>query len=238
MDRDEAEHAEAMNPATPAPRLARLMEQHLEAVLDNPALKLVLLERPDFWRLLSRQAEAQLARSPRCPVEFAAWVIQHPDHFKALSLVSRNKALPVAIRRAALFRDQPRMWSPGEYEPRPFHLDLFDDAELALLERAQRPDFTEAEFERLLAFGALGGRLAAEHPACPPGLRERLLARGERSVVLVAAPDAHPDADATGNPRHLAKLRHIAETAPRRPWLGWVLAWVRQLASIFGRPSR
>ena len=94
------EAAEARDPATPGARLAALTQRHLEAVLQNPATQLVLLENPDWWDDLPRPVLDQIARSPTCPPAFLAWVNRATFGFERAE-VALNPVLPLALRREA-----------------------------------------------------------------------------------------------------------------------------------------
>ena len=176
---------EARDPATPAARLAELADEHLDAVLQNLGLPLVLLEDPDWWELWSDSARSELAQSPHCPLGFVAWLVRKPraEHHDAWTFVLGNQSLPVAARRDLLLRSE---WNVArhDFEAHPLGDPALDEVltapERALLVRGGRgasPDLTmtEPEVEQLVAIGGLGLYLAVGHPSCPTAVLDRFL---------------------------------------------------------------
>ena len=186
---------EALDPNTPPSRLIELMRHELDAVLQNPSLPLIAVERPDLWSAMPWQVFLQLAESPRCPASFAEWVLRAhgADELEPMakaSLLALNRAVPTALRREVFRRwaVPVELWRDLE-TPR---MDFLSTEERAALVRcADGRGMTEATFERVAALGALGRELALRHPDCPAALLER---------QLTLDPDTFPEA-VLKNPR-------------------------------------
>jgi hypothetical protein len=198
QDRSDAERAEAVDPATPPERLAELMEFHADAVLQNPSLSLLLMERPDFWSSVSHNARNDLARSDACPLSFASWLLHANTPDTSLTYLLWNRAVPMAMRRAAYLkrstRDLLQFWT----DERPILAEVLSPTELSLLERGgglsdpDAPPMTEDEFEHLAALCDLGLELAMNHPCCPGAVLDRL---SETGAVPAAVVLSHPNCD-------------------------------------------
>ena len=116
---DAADRAAAADPATPPARLAALAVHHLDAVLGNPGLPLLVLERPDFWMGLPGGAHMQLARHACCPLVFGAWAAADPLGDPCVKAgLALNRALPLDVRRRA-FLSQPLAGAGHRYPPDP-----------------------------------------------------------------------------------------------------------------------
>lgn len=189
--------AEARDPATPLQRLIELMGKHLDDVLQNPAWPLLVVEQPGLWRMLRPGLLLALAQSPRCPVEFADWVIRNEDRPNLHRALMDNPAVPAATQRQLFLERLPDLTLWHFYRPR---LPALLGAEvLALLEHAgageRRPApvaLTAAEFDQLAKLGRVGLQLALRHRACPRALRERAWHGSPQTRNWVLA---HPDAD-------------------------------------------
>jgi hypothetical protein len=200
----EAELKEALDPATPPLRLRVLLEgyESFEAVIQNPVMTLLLVERPDLWEGVSSGTQRRIARSPHCPEAFVAWAIhRRPPPDGVLCPLATNPAVAPSLRRAAIFTESAaelmEVWSSIR-EALP---DLVSPDELALLDRAgiarehrdwpSDPTLTADELERLSRLGRMGQAAAVRHPSCPAVLLERLLDEGRRDDVIRAL--RHPN---------------------------------------------
>jgi hypothetical protein len=226
--------AEAADPATPAERLAALLPEQLDAVLQNPAFPLLLTEQPDFWARVSRAGHAALARDGRCPPEFGQWVLrQRRFNPEVVDSLMQNAALPAALRRAALLRRP--LDEDGWVDSRPFAWDLLSPAELDLLDRAVvdlggGAPLAPADFGPLSAIGAVGASLAMRSPRCPSPVLLALLDSGSpmarawvpRHVnlappslaALLASPDVQLATMAATNPTLSAEQLRFVATHP------------------------
>jgi hypothetical protein len=216
-----AERQEARDPSTPPERLAALMEHHLDAVLDNPALELVLLAHPDFWAALTVPARAALARSPRCPHAFARWALDARDLTYPLM---HNAALPARLRREALFRRE--SWNQWWSEARRGLQDVLPPDEAALLDRSMaavkggpyrtRLGLSEAEFEALVGLGHLGAAHGCSALDCPPALLARFALAPCADHRVPALAQSHPSlpAEALAEALDRPELRFGAASNP------------------------
>jgi hypothetical protein len=178
---NDARSAEARDPSTPLPRLLELLEDRLEDVLINPAFSLLMLERPTLWDRIPSEVWKPLARSPRCPVLFAHWVLAQPTTYVPVEL-STNRELPASLRRQALLRLEPLDY--GHLRENPLQVDAFTElltpAEATVLTKADTPGaaLAPSDFDMLRSLGLLGQRMARRHDACPTALLEQLWVDG------------------------------------------------------------
>jgi hypothetical protein len=210
MTRRAADRAEALDPQTPAPRLAALMGTHLADVLRNPALPLLLVEQPDFWSLLPLGVRLKVARSERCPPEFVAWSLRQPAP-DAVDLMC-NRALPAASRRAAYARLPFGEITPDLADHLLEHttFDFLSTNEQALVRWAlEGPAVDAAACSRLVRLDGLGAWLALRQAACPSEALEWLLEHGDGDAATEAL--GHPNL----SPELIASALETPEPAVR-----------------------
>jgi hypothetical protein len=208
----EADRGEALDPATPAARLLLLLRDHLDDVLQNPAMPLLLLAQPDLWSEVGRRGEGLLARSPRCPPSFVAWLLRQASPRAAvLGLLAGNPAVPAAARRAAFLRRNALEEHPYDVSPllcdllpqseRDVLADFLPPPEHALVVRAaDGAPLSPEEFEALAGLDVRGPVLAMRHEDAPAALLLRLLDQGSHAARIFVP--AHPNLPAA----HLAAL--------------------------------
>lgn len=200
------EQDEARDPATPADRLLALLDSAPDAVLENPAL-LLLLEQPDFWERLSPGQREDVSRSHACPQSFVAWALGGAWLPQGVATgLLRNPAVPLPQRREAWLRRplaEARL-SGGVVAERPSRQAFLTEAERDLLDRAgwtlwatsapSTSPMTEAELTQLRSLGPVGERLALRHPDCPGTWLEPLDPRAQADLLpwLVVHPRLSP----------------------------------------------
>jgi hypothetical protein len=182
---ERSDDAEARDPSTPPARLAALLATHTDAVLQNPALPLLVTEDPDFWAGLTDVARSKVAASTLCPPSFAQWELRRPDApAPALGELAMNPALALDLRRKCFLHQL-------DASPIPARADFLGASELRLLRAGvDAASLSGEDVTQLTALGRAGELLALRHPDCPPSLLVAYLAvdPGANDWVLSRAP--------------------------------------------------
>jgi hypothetical protein len=77
--RQQGKHYIARHPNTPVDILQGLFYSYPNAVFENPALPLILIEDTNFWRNIAPEKLIQVLREPKCPSYLIAFWANHPD---------------------------------------------------------------------------------------------------------------------------------------------------------------
>lgn len=96
----------ARNPATPLASLIALCPDFPDDVWKNPALDLILLDRPEFFSALKEPQALALASSPLMPARLAPLLLEHRSADVARAL-GRNPSSPRDLLEGALLRKVP-----------------------------------------------------------------------------------------------------------------------------------
>jgi hypothetical protein len=207
-------------PTTPAAELAKLMLDHGDVVLENPALPLVLATHPDFWALVHPMERALIAGHPRCPVSLVTWTLQNlpPGSDWVFRGFAANAALPESLRRASFDQcSDSRSWKG---KPEDF-VGCLSAEERAVLERAglwapRTAALSEAEFKQLAVLGRVGRQLAIGQLDCPTAVLDGLFEESWPNPVpeLVAHPNlsTHRIGQALSSPKR--ELHRAAASNP------------------------
>jgi hypothetical protein len=186
--------AVAGNPNTPSDLLVELTQDGPDAVLQNPAFELMLLDDPDLWGQLP--GLRLLAASPCCPDALAHWFLRQStvaggEHEALREPLAANLAFPVALRQRVRFQAPAALRLEVTAEALESSVGtVCADTLVALgMELQDLPSQVDASLHpsavhALCELGPLAHLRAAAHPSCPDDWLERFIGSDLDALAL------------------------------------------------------
>lgn len=95
----------AANPSLPIDLLAALCERHPREVAHNPALHVIALERPGFFRDLPARSAVSMLQLPEAPAAVVGALLSHRELYVRVVAASHERCPPWAVHHAAQHPD-------------------------------------------------------------------------------------------------------------------------------------